>query len=68
MSFDDVIKKADISRKFLPNVKKRSNRNNSNKQCNKRFYKNVKNRGILLKGTTRKITCEEGEFFKFLRH
>ena len=29
--------------------------------------KSLENRGILLKGTTRKITCQEGGFLNFLR-
>ena len=68
VSLDDVIETVDISRKILRNSKKELKQNNSNKQCNKRFYKNIKNRGILLKGTTRTITCQEGIFLNFLWH
>ena len=31
------------------------------------FLRKLKNRGILLKGPTRKFTSEEGEFLYFLR-
>ena len=34
----------------------------------KDFIKNIKNRGILLKGITRTITCQEGRFLNFLWH
>ena len=32
-----------------------------------KVIKSLENRGILLKGTTRKITSQEGEFLNFLR-
>ena len=32
-----------------------------------KVIKSLENRGILLKGTTRKITCQEGEYLNILR-
>ena len=40
--------------------------NNKRKDIMKTI-KSLENRGILLKGTTRKITSQEGEFLNFLR-
>ena len=32
-----------------------------------KVMKSLENRGILLKGTSRKVTCQEGAFLNFFR-
>ena len=56
-------------RKMLINVSRDSGimlTNNEIKDTIK-VIRSLENRGILLKGTTRKITCQEGGFLSFLR-
>ena len=77
VSFDDVIKIVDVSKNFLPAPKKISSgptifgtgltlTNNEIKDIMK-VITFLENRGILLGGTTRKITSQEGRFFKLPR-
>ena len=74
---DDVIKIADVSRKFLPDPKNIlagctifgtgiTLTNNEIKDIIK-VIKSLENRGMLLKRITRKITSQEGGFLNFLR-
>ena len=78
VSFDDVIKIADISRKFLPDSKKfladhtkkcRTRITLTNNEINDimKVMKSVENRGILLNGTPRKISRQERGFLNFIR-
>ena len=77
VSLDDVKKISDLSRKIMPDFKKILEdpanfgtgitlTNNEIKDIMK-VMKSLENRGILLKGTTRKVTSQEGAFLKFLR-
>ena len=78
VTLNDVIKIADISRKFvpvpmkiLPHLIKKFGTgitltNNEIKDIMK-IIKFLENRGILLKGTTRKTISREGRFLDFLR-
>ena len=78
VSFDDVIKIAHISQKILPDPKNILSdlikqfgtgitlTNNEIKDIMK-VIKFLENTGILLKGTTRKLTSQEGGFSSFLK-
>ena len=72
VSLDDVKKISDLSRKITPDFKKILEgpanfgtgitlTNNEIKDIMK-VMKSLENRGILLKGTTRKVTSQEGAF------
>ena len=74
MTLNDIITATD-SKKFIKNLKNASDKclrtginltNNEIKDIVK-VVKSLENRGILLKGTTRKITSRKEEFLNFLR-
>ena len=70
MSLSDAIKIADVSRKFLLNPKNilpGPTILGTGKVSIIKVSKSLKNRGILLKGTTRKITIRKGRFLIFFR-
>ena len=78
VSFDDVIKIAHISQKILPDPKSilpdlikqfgtGITLTNSEIKDIMKVIKFLENTGILLKGTTRKLTSQEGGFSSFLK-
>ena len=72
VSLDEVIKTADISRNFFPDFKSILGTGitliNSEIKYIVNVIKSLENKGILLKETTRKITCQKGGFLNFLSH
>ena len=71
VSLNDIIKTTDTSRKIIKDSKNVFGTgvtlaNNEVKDI-KKLIKSLENRGILLKGTTRKITNQEGGFLNFLK-
>ena len=75
MTLNDIAKTATDSKKIIKNLKNAFDKalrtgialtNNAIKDIVK-VIKSLKNRGILLKGTARKITTQEGGFFNFVR-
>ena len=71
VSLDDVTKTADISRKTFADFKGVFGTgitltNNETKDIMK-VITSLENKGILLKGTTRKITTQKGRFQNFLK-
>ena len=71
VSLNDIIKTTDTSRKIIKDSKNVFGTgvtltNNEVKDI-KKLIKSLENRGTLLKGTTRKITSQEGGFLNFLK-
>ena len=66
VSLNDLKKQLVFLTEFEKIFWKRNNSNNEIKDIMK-VIKSLKNGGILLKGTTRKITTQEGGFLNFLR-
>ena len=75
VTLNDIIKIATDSKNFMKNLKNASDKvlgtgitltNNETKDIIK-VIKSLENSGILLKGTTRKMTSQEGGFSNFLR-
>ena len=77
VSLDDVKKISDLSRKIMLDFKKilegptnfgtEITLTNHEIKYIMKVIKSLENRGILLKGTTRKITSQEGAFLNFLK-
>ena len=71
VSLNDIIKTTDTSRKIIKDSKNvfgpGVTLTNNEVKDTKKLIKSLENRGILLKGTTRKITSQEGGFLNFLK-